>query len=147
MRAIVQRVAWARVTVDARIVGKCGPGLLLLVGAHKDDADLNAEKLADRVVKMRIFNDAEGKMNLALVPGGAEPQILAISNFTVYGDAGAGRRPSFIAAAPYEEGKLLFDHFVASLRALGLVVDTGEFGAHMHVELLNDGPVTLVVDA
>ncbi len=149
MRAVVQRVAWARVKVDGQVVGSCGKGLLALVGAHRDDTPEKARKLADKVSGMRIFSDAEGKMNLALkdLPDSEEPQILAISNFTVYGDALKSRRPSFISAAPYEEGEALFNDFLAELGRLGFRAETGVFGAHMDVELLNDGPVTLTVDA
>lgn len=137
--------------VGGREIGRCGPGLLLLVGVHRDDTEANAAKLADRVLGMRIFNDPEGKMNLAirdfpLPEGGFELEILAVSNFTVYGDA-KGRRPSFTASAPFEAGRALFDRFVAELRTGGAAVQTGEFGADMRVSLVNDGPVTLVVDA
>lgn len=142
MRAIVQRVSRARVTVDGQVVGEIGTGLLALVGAHKDDTEQNAKKLADRVAGLRVFNDADGKMNLALPQPAA---VLAVSNFTVYGDP-SQRRPSFTSAAPYERGKELFEAFLADLKALGVHVEAGVFGADMQVELTNDGPVTLVVD-
>ncbi len=153
MRAIVQRVSQAKVTVDGDTVGEIGPGLLVLVGAHKDDTEENARKLADRVVGLRIFNDADGKMNLnleAIIQHTAlstlhSSGVLAVSNFTVYGDV-SQRRPSFVAAAPYERGEELFDAFVAALRALGVHTQTGTFGADMKVTLTNDGPVTIVVD-
>ncbi len=151
MRAVVQRVAMASVSVGGREIGRCGPGLLLLVGVHRDDEAANAERLADRVLGLRIFNDEAGKMNLAIrdfpdARGGFELELLAVSNFTVYGDA-KGRRPAFTASAPYEQGRELFDRFVAELRRLGAAVQTGEFGADMRVGLVNDGPVTLILDA
>jgi D-tyrosyl-tRNA(Tyr) deacylase len=147
VRAIIQRVSQAMVTVDGDIVGSGKVGLVALVGAHRDDTKEDAAKLADRVWGLRIFSDAEGKMNLALrdllYPGGS---VLAVSNFTVYGETAKNRRPSFIEAAPYERGQVLFEHFVKSLRALGCRVETGVFGAHMDVSLVNDGPVTIVLD-
>lgn len=151
MRAIVQRVAMAGVMVDGIEVGRCGFGLLLLVGVHKDDDEANAKKLADKISTLRIFNDAEGKMNLSCLdfpegPGFAT-SILAVSNFTVYGDASKSRRPSFMASAGFEQGQALFNRFVTDLRATGLEVQTGVFGANMRVSLVNDGPVTVVVDA
>jgi D-aminoacyl-tRNA deacylase len=146
MRAVVQRVSRASVTVDGEIVGSCGWGLLVLVAAHRDDTDQNAAKMADRVAKLRIFNDAEGKMNLAL--GDLDPpgSVLAVSNFTVYGETTKNRRPSFIESAPYDRGKDLFEAFVTSLRAIGIRTETGTFGAHMAVEMVNDGPVTVIVE-
>lgn len=148
MRAIVQRVSQARVLVEGKIVGSCGPGLLVLAAAHRDDSQQNATRLADRIRGLRIFSDEQGKMNLALadLPQGPEAQILAISNFTLYGETAKNRRPSFVEAAPYDRGKELFETFVHGLTALGLRVETGVFGAHMDVELTNDGPVTLIVD-
>lgn len=144
MRAVVQRVSSASVSVDGKVVGSCGVGLLLLVAAHREDTESNAAKLADRVKGLRIFNDGEGKMNLALADVGGS--VLAVSNFTVYGETSKNRRPSFISSAPYEEGERLFDAFVASLRGLGVEVQTGIFGAHMDVSLVNDGPVTVIVE-
>ncbi|MBS1718496.1 MAG: D-tyrosyl-tRNA(Tyr) deacylase [Armatimonadetes bacterium] len=148
MRAVLQRVQWAKVRVDDEVVGQCGPGFLLLVAAHREDDEARVRKLADRVAKIRLFNDAEGKMNLALseLPDSGQPQVLAVSNFTVYGDAMSGRRPSFTESAPYDEGKRLFDLFVAELSGLGVRTETGVFGAMMEVESVNDGPVTLVID-
>ncbi len=140
----------ASVSVGGREIGRCGPGLLLLVGIHRDDTEAQAKLLADRVLGMRIFNDPEGKMNLSIrdfpqPEGGFELEILAVSNFTVYGDA-KSRRPSFTASAGYEAGKALFDRFVREVQALGGTIQTGEFGADMRVSLVNDGPVTLTVD-
>ena len=148
MRAVVQRVARASVKVEGETVGSCGPGLLVLVGAHKDDEDANAKKLADRIAGLRVFNDADGKMNLSLaqINNDGRAQVLAVSNFTVYGDAHKSRRPSFMAAAPYDEGERLYRTFVSALRDHGLKVEEGTFGAMMEVDLLNDGPVTLVID-
>lgn len=149
MRAIVQRVSSANVVVEDRLVGHCGVGLCVLVGIHRDDVEHNAAALADRLVKLRIFNDEAGKMNLALgdIPASELPQILLISNFTVYGDSAKSRRPSFTQSAGFDDGKRLFDHLVKCVEALGTRVETGEFGADMQVEIQNDGPVTLIVDA
>ncbi|MFN8218987.1 MAG: D-aminoacyl-tRNA deacylase [Fimbriimonadales bacterium] len=145
MRAVVQRVHSAKVTDDGKVVGSCGRGLLVLVAAHRDDTEANAAKMADRVWGMRIFNDEAGKMNLALKDLPDPKGVLAVSNFTVYGDT-TQRRPSFTESAPYEAGERLFNRFVDELRALGCNVETGVFGAHMDVELVNDGPVTLIAD-
>lgn len=149
MRAVVQRVSWARCVVDGVVVGECGRGLLILVATHKNDEVANAYKLADRIVGLRIFNDEAGKMNLALkdLPRNDEPEVLAISNFTLYGDAVKSRRPSFTDSAGYDQGEALYNVFVAALKDLNPRVKTGIFGADMKVELLNDGPVTLIIDA
>ena len=146
MRAVVQRVSSAKVSVDGKVVSSCGQGLLVLVAAHRDDTEREAAKLADRVAKLRIFNDADGKMNLAL--GDLQPPgtVLAISNFTLYGETAKNRRPSFIESAPYERGEELFEAFLKSLRVLGVHTESGIFGAHMDVELVNDGPVTVILD-
>ncbi len=144
MRAVLQRVSWAKVTVEGQVVGQCGKGFLVFAGAHRDDTDADAAKLADRVVGLRIFNDEAGKMNLSLDQ--VQGTILAISNFTLYGDAMNNRRPSFIAAAPFAEGERLFGTFVDEIRKRGAPAETGVFGAHMDVELENDGPVTLILD-
>lgn len=144
MRAVVQRVLSAEVAVEGEVVGKCGRGLLLLVAAHREDTAANAAKLADRIAKLRIFNDSEGKMNLALAD--VEGEVLAVSNFTVYGETAKNRRPSFIQAAPYDAGQELFEAFLNELRRLGMPVETGIFGADMKVSLVNDGPVTVIVE-
>lgn len=148
MRAVVQRVLRAAVEVEGQRVGHCGPGLLLLVAAHRSDTEREALRLAEKVATLRIFNDETGKMNLALgdLPKQDESRILAVSNFTVLGDASGQRRPSFTEAAPFEEGKVLFEALVKALRSQGLSVETGVFGADMQVELVNDGPVTLILD-
>lgn len=145
MRAVVQRVSSASVKVDNKTVGKCGVGLLVLVAAHKDDTSESAVKLAQKIATLRIFNDESGKMNLALadIP---DSGVLAVSNFTVYGDASGQRRPSFVEAAPFEQGKDLFDAFVEALRKQGIETQTGVFGADMQVALVNDGPVTIIVE-
>lgn len=145
MRAVVQRVSSARVVVEGEVVGACGVGLLVFVAAHREDTVANADRMADRVHGMRVFADSAGKMNLSLaqVPGAS---VLAVSNFTLYGDA-SQRRPSFVAAAGFDTGQALFDAFVDGLRSRGVGVATGVFGAHMTVESVNDGPVTLVLDA
>lgn len=144
MKAVVQRVAWARVVVQGEVVGQCGKGLVVLAAAHRDDTPEQAAKMADRVAGLRIFNDAEGKMNLALAA--VEGSVLAVSNFTVYGETAKNRRPSFTESAPYDLGKERFDQFVEALRGMGVPVETGVFGADMKVELLNDGPVTVIVE-
>jgi D-tyrosyl-tRNA(Tyr) deacylase len=146
MRAIIQRVLSASVAVDGQVVGQCTHGLLLLVGIHRDDSESEAMKLAEKIAGLRIFNDSEGKMNLSLKDFDPFLQVLAISNFTVYGDARKQRRPSFMDSASFEPGKILFDVFVDSIKTHGINVEKGEFGADMQVTLVNDGPVTLVLD-
>lgn len=149
MRAIVQRVFSGHVEVGGQVVGRCGKGLAVFAGAHFDDTIAEARKMADRIAGLRIFNDAEGKINLSLRDlhaAGEAAGVLAISNFTVYGDASKNRRPSFVEAAPFEKGRELFDELVEELRRLGCPTETGEFGADMQVHLVNDGPVTLVLD-
>jgi D-tyrosyl-tRNA(Tyr) deacylase len=145
MRALVQRVSEARVTVDCQVSGEIGPGLLVLLGVtHGDTAD-RAAFLAGKIAGLRIFEDADGKMNRSVgdVGGGA----LVVPQFTLYGDCRKGRRPSFDAAAPPEQAKSLYEAFVAGLRGHGVVVATGVFQAHMQVALVNDGPVTLMLEA
>ncbi|MBX3118981.1 MAG: D-tyrosyl-tRNA(Tyr) deacylase [Fimbriimonadaceae bacterium] len=146
MKAVVQRVLEAQVDVEGKTVGQIGKGLLVLCAAHANDTEREANKLADKVSGLRIFNDADGKMNLALRDVGEPVGILAISNFTVYGDARKSRRPSFTEAAPYEKGELLFARFVEELKSLGHRVETGVFGADMKVKLTNDGPVTILLE-
>ena len=147
MRAVVQRVAVANVAVDGKEVGRCGPGLLLLVAVAREDDESDAARLAAKIVRLRIFNDEAGKMNDSLLDAPDERDLLVVSNFTVLGDASRGNRPSFAASADYETGRALFDRFVAEIRALGTRVQTGVFGAEMRVSLVNDGPVTLVVES
>lgn len=144
MRAVVQRVAQARVRVNGQVTGEIGPGIVALVGVARTDTEASAAQLAEKIADLRLFNDTEGKMNLSLEEvGGA---VLAISQFTLYGDTRKGRRPSFDRAAPAEQARALYEAFVAALRALGLKVETGVFQAMMEVELTNAGPVTLLVD-
>jgi D-tyrosyl-tRNA(Tyr) deacylase len=141
MRVLIQRVSRAEVRVDGRVTGRIGTGLLLLVGFTHGDTDAQSEWMADKIAGLRLFGDAEGKMNLGLADvGGA---VLVVSQFTLYGDAAKGRRPSFIDAARPEQAIPLYERFVALLRERALAVETGEFGAMMDVELVNDGPVTL----
>ena len=145
MRVVIQRVTEASVTVDNQVVGKIGSGLLVLLGIGTDDQLATATLLAEKIANMRIFADDEGRFNRsALDVGGA---ALVVSQFTLYADTRRGRRPSFAAAAPPEIAMPLVDAFVVALRARGMTVATGIFGAHMHVALLNDGPVTLVLDS
>lgn len=149
MRAVVQRVLRASVKVDGEIIGQCGPGLLVLVATHRNSVEPQARDLADRIAGLRIFSDSAGKMNLAMkdLPESGEPQVLVVSQFTLYGDVYASRRPSFTESAGYDQGKALYEVFVQELGSLVRGVETGEFGASMEVELVNDGPVTLVIDA
>lgn len=141
MRVLLQRVSRAEVRVDGRSTGKIGRGFLLLVGVTHTDTEAHAAWMAEKVAGLRLFGDAEGKMNLALADvGGA---VLVVSQFTLYGNAEKGRRPSFIDAARPELAQPLYERFVALLREQNLAVETGEFGAMMDVELVNDGPVTL----
>jgi D-aminoacyl-tRNA deacylase len=140
----LQRVSHARVTVGGRVTGEIGEGLLILAGFHQQD---NAEALswmADKLRGLRVFADNEGKMNRSIEEIGGS--FLVVSQFTLYGDARKGRRPSFVDAAPPEIAIPLYDRFVQLLRAGGMRVETGEFGAMMHVELVNDGPVTLILE-
>jgi D-tyrosyl-tRNA(Tyr) deacylase len=144
MRVVLQRVSRASVTINGRVAGAIDRGFCLLVGYTHTDTGAEADWMADKVMGLRLFSDAEGKMNLGLDEvGGA---LLVVSQFTVYGDAAKGRRPSFIDAARPEVAIPLYERFVAALRAKGLRVETGEFGADMQVELVNDGPVTLILE-
>ena len=141
MRVLLQRVSRAEVRVDGRVTGRIEAGLLLLVGITHSDGSEQLAWMADKVVGLRVFGDAEGKMNLSVADvGGA---VLVVSQFTLYGDSAKGRRPSFIDAARPEQAMPLYEQFITSLRDRGLTVATGEFGAMMDVELVNDGPVTL----
>jgi D-aminoacyl-tRNA deacylase len=144
MRVVVQRVSEASVRIHGDVVGSIGRGVLALVGFHQTDTVAEVSWLADKLAGLRIFGDAEGKMNLdlAAVQGGA----LVVSQFTLYGDASKGRRPSFIDAAQPEIAIPLYQHFIAALRATGVPVQTGAFGADMQVSLTNDGPVTLILE-
>ena len=145
MRAVVQRVSRASVTVDGTIVGEIGKGLLVLLGIAAGDDEAAADYLAGKVAGLRVFDDENGNMNLALADVGGE--VLVVSQFTLYGDMRRGKRPSFDRAARPEEAKLLYEHFVARIRAAGLRCETGIFQAMMDVELVNDGPVTILIDS
>jgi D-tyrosyl-tRNA(Tyr) deacylase len=145
MRAVLQRVTRARVVVGEEVVGRIDRGLLVLLGVAPEDTPAQAQWLADKVVGLRIFNDAAGKMNLSVADvGGA---VLVVSQFTLYGDAQKGRRPSFIGAAGPEVAVPMYEAFVDAVRAQGIPTATGCFGAMMQVELVNDGPVTLILDS
>ncbi len=144
MRAVVQRVSQARVRVNSEVTGEIGTGVVVLMGVAKTDDEAAAEQLAEKIHGLRLFNDEERKMNRSLADvGGA---VLAISQFTLYGDCRKGRRPSFDRAAPAEQAKALYEVFIAALQRRGLRVESGIFQAMMEVELVNDGPVTLLVD-
>jgi D-tyrosyl-tRNA(Tyr) deacylase len=145
MRAVVQRVSEASVRVDGKVVGAIGPGLLVLLGVGRDDGDGDAEYLAEKVVNLRIFADEAGQMNRSVLDTGGA--ILAVSQFTLLGDARHGRRPGYTAAAAPEEANRLYELFVAKLRGSGLVVETGVFRAMMDVALVNQGPVTILLDS
>ena len=145
MRVVLQRVSRARVLVDGSVTGEIGPGLVVLIAVGREDLSATAAAMAEKVANLRIFADDQGKMNRSVLDTGGA--ILAISQFTLYGDARGQRRPSFIQAAPPEVGKSLYDEFVLALRALGLRVETGVFQAHMSLELTNDGPVTILLDS
>ena len=145
MRAVVQRVNHARVTVDNKVVGEIGHGLLVLLGVAKEDAETDADYLAGKITALRVFEDASGKMNLSL--GEAEGSMLVVSQFTLYGDVRRGKRPSFDQAAPPEKARQLYEYFVDKVRAAGLRCETGTFQAMMQVELVNDGPVTILLDS
>lgn len=145
MRAVLQRVRNARVIIDGEVVGQIGRGFLVLLGVTHTDTGEQARWLADKVVSLRLFNDAEGKMNLGLEDVGGE--VLVVSQFTLYGDCRKGRRPSFIEAAPPEIAIPMYEAFVNGIRARGIRTATGRFGAMMQVELTNDGPVTLIVES
>jgi len=145
MRAVVQRVKKAEVRVDGRTVGAVSEGMLVLLGVGKNDTPEDARSLADKVLNLRIFDDSEGRMNLSLLE--TEGQLLCVSQFTLYGDCRKGRRPSYDQAARPEVAGGLYDAFVAAARAGGVTVQTGQFQAMMEVELVNDGPVTLLLDS
>ena len=144
MRAVLQRVSRARVLVDGSVT-EIGPGLVVLIAVGRDDVSATAAAMAEKIVNLLIFADDQGKMNRSVLDTGGA--ILAISQFTLYGDARGQRRPSFIQAAPPELGKALYDEFVLALRALVVRVETGVFQAHMSLELTNDGPVTILLDS
>ena len=145
MRAVIQRVSRAQVSVGGEVVGQIGPGLLVLLGVAKADVLSDAEYLAAKITGLRIFEDENGKMNLSLAETGGA--VLAVSQFTLYGDVRKGKRPSFDAAAPPELARELYEYFVAKIRQAGINCETGRFQAMMQVELVNDGPVTILMDS
>src|SRR6266568_732163 len=145
MRALLQRVSHASVTVDGNVVGQIGQGLLVLLGVGQDDSEVQVKTLADKIVHLRIFGDDEGKMNRSLLDIGG--QALVVSQFTLYADVRRGRRPSFTDAAPPSLAEPLVEHFKSAIAAHGLTVADGIFGAYMEVELLNNGPVTIWMDS
>jgi D-tyrosyl-tRNA(Tyr) deacylase len=145
MRAVVQRVSRARVTAGGEVTGEIGPGLLVLLGVGAGDTRAEADYLAEKIIGLRIFEDAGGKMNLSVAEvGGA---LLVVSQFTLYGDARRGKRPSFDAAAPPEQARELYEYFVEKVRAAGLRCETGRFQETMQMELVNEGPVTIMLDS
>ncbi len=144
MRALVQRVTEASVSVDDEVLGQIGPGLVVLVGIARADGDRHIEYIVSKTVNLRIFEDDEGRFNLSALDVGAD--LLVISQFTLYADTRRGRRPGFTEAAPPETASDLFETTVARFEESGLRVETGRFQAHMHVEIHNDGPVTIILD-
>jgi D-aminoacyl-tRNA deacylase len=145
MRAVVQRVSRARVTVGNEVVGEIGSGLLVLLGVGRSDDQASADYLSDKIVGLRVFEDASGKMNRAV--GEAGGKVLVVSQFTLYGDVRRGKRPSFDDAASPEMARILYEYFVERIRAAGLPCETGKFQEMMQVELVNDGPVTILLDS
>ncbi|MGN7453252.1 D-aminoacyl-tRNA deacylase [Paenibacillus pasadenensis] len=145
MKVVVQRCSSAHVAVDGETTGRIGRGLLLLVGLTHEDGEADLRWMADKIAGLRIFEDESGKMNLSVKEAGGD--ILSVSQFTLYGDARKGRRPNFMAAARPEQAEPLYEAFNEALRSAGLKVETGRFGAMMDVALVNDGPVTLVIDS
>ena len=145
MRAVLQRVSRARVSVDGKVTGEIGPGLMILLGVGKQDSSAVAASLAEKTANLRIFEDQQGKVNLSLLD--TKGAALVVSQFTLYGDARGQRRPSFISAAPPELAKHLYEEYCEALRRLGVTVATGIFQAMMSVELVNEGPVTILIDS
>lgn len=145
MRAVIQRVGRAQVMVAGEVVGRIGSGLLILLGVSKEDSDTDADYLADKIAGLRIFEDTNEKMNLSVVD--VRGEVLVVSQFTLYGDVRRGKRPSFDEAAPPERARELYEYFVGRIRAAGLKCETGKFQAVMQVELVNNGPVTILLDS
>ncbi len=145
MRAVVQRVSRAQVTVNSELAGKIGPGLLILLGVGRDDTNADAMYLVEKIAGLRVFEDAHGKMNLSVKD--VDGSVLAVSQFTLYGNVRRGKRPSFDAAAPPERARQLYEFFVDQIRAAGLRCETGRFQEMMQVELVNEGPVTILLDS
>jgi D-tyrosyl-tRNA(Tyr) deacylase len=145
MRAVAQRVSRASVTVDGRVTGEIGPGLVILLGVGREDTSRVAASMAEKLVNLRIFEDDQGKMNRSLLD--VKGAALVVSQFTLYGDARGQRRPSFISAAPPEKAKALYEEFTVAIEGLGVSVATGVFQTMMSVELVNEGPVTILLDS
>ena len=145
MRAVVQRVSRAEVRVDGRVAGRVGRGFVVLLGVAVGDSESDAAHLVDRIIGMRVFADGAGKMNCSLEQAGGA--LLVVSQFTLLADANSGRRPSFTRAAAPDEARRLYQHFLSLARMAGVKVENGEFGATMDVELVNDGPVTIILDS
>jgi D-aminoacyl-tRNA deacylase len=145
MRAVVQRVSRARVTVEGNVAGEIAAGLMVLLGVGRDDTSAVAVTMAEKVANLRVFEDDQRKMNRSVLD--VNGSALVVSQFTLYGDARGQRRPSFVAAAPPEQAKKLYEEFAEALRRLGVTVATGVFGAMMSVELVNEGPVTILLDS
>ena len=145
MRCVVQRVTEASVTVNGETVGAVGPGLMVLIGVSTEDTDTELKYMADKVPNLRIFDDENGVMNRSVIDVGGS--ILAVSQFTLYGDARGGRRPSYIRAAKPDEANAMYERLVAAWRAKGIHVETGRFRTEMKVSLVNDGPVTILIDS
>ena len=144
MKIVLQRVKQAKVTVDGSIIGSIGKGILILLGVHRDDSEEQADFLVNKCTELRIFSDEDYKMNRSLMDVGGE--ALVVSQFTLYGNCKKGRRPSYTHAAPPEKGEQLYEYFVAKMKEQGVHVETGRFGAMMDVELVNDGPVTILLE-
>ena len=145
MRCVVQRVTEASVTVEGEVVGKTGPGLMVLIGVSSDDQEADLKYMADKVPNLRVFDDENGVMNRSILDAGGE--ILAVSQFTLYGDARGGRRPSYFRAAKPEAANALYERLVEAWRQKGIHVETGRFRTEMQVALVNDGPVTILLDS
>ncbi|MBI4009222.1 D-tyrosyl-tRNA(Tyr) deacylase [Candidatus Roizmanbacteria bacterium] len=146
MRILLQRVSSGKVFINNKVVGKIGKGYVILLGVKEGDSEKEADMLVEKIVNLRVMSDKEDKMNLAIKD--VEGEILVVSQFTLYADLSAGRRPSFIKAAKPELAKKLYEYFIAKLRSLGIKnVQTGEFGAYMSVEIVNEGPVTIMMDS
>lgn len=145
MKAVLQRVSQASVTVDGAIIGQIGKGLLVLLGVQQEDTETDARALADKTITLRVFEDGDGKMNLSVEE--VKGSVLVVSQFTLLGDCRKGRRPSFVDAAPPEVAERLYETFVAAIGVAGIPIATGKFRAQMNVALVNDGPVTLLLDS
>jgi len=145
MRAVIQRVSRASVTVDSEVTGEIDAGLLVLLGIHKEDGETEIKWMVDKVINLRIFEDSDGKMNRSLLDSGGA--MLIVSQFTLYGDCRKGRRPGYSSAAPPESAKHLYQHFIDAVKQKNISTASGRFQAHMDVKLVNDGPVTLLLDS